>query len=237
MNEVELLTIHARAEDTVVYAGAAPGNHLRYLAKVLFPLLNFVLIDPAPFNITPNDRIILIQELMTDAIAEKYSGRDDIIFLSDIRRTHGSEELISQDMADQQRWHDIIRPRVSMLKFRLPWQAGMTEYLDGKIYLQPYIGLRSTETRLVVQVGTIPANLAIGVHGIFTLHVLIHVDFRQCSSSHCLGCPCRGMSASCGTTKLMNTSASSSTLLYERPATIMEYWERRWICRGITHLR
>ena len=29
------------------------------------------------------------------------------------------------------RWHDILKPHRSMLKFRLSWQPGMTEYLDG----------------------------------------------------------------------------------------------------------
>ena len=39
-----------------------------------------------------------------------------------------------------------------MLKFRLPWRAGDTEYLDGEVRLQPYAKPRSTETRLLVTV-------------------------------------------------------------------------------------
>ena len=57
-----------------------------------------------------------------------------------------------EDMSDQQRWHDLIRPKVSMLKFRLPWLPGDTEYLVGKVYTQPYAKPRSTEMRLIAEV-------------------------------------------------------------------------------------
>lgn len=199
MNELELLTLHAAPGDTVVYAGAAPGKHIEFLADRLFPKLTFVLVDPAPFRIRSSARIRLVQGLMTDELAREYStagtageeenaeGAKRVIFVSDIRRTHASEDLILEDMLDQQRWHDILRPKVqggvcslisgicvidhpgltqphtalpsaallqqvSMLKFRLPWRAGDTEYLDGEVRLQPYAKPRSTETRLLVTV-------------------------------------------------------------------------------------
>lgn len=74
-----------------------------------------------------------------------------MIFISDIRRTYASEDLILEDMLDQQRWHELMNPKVSMLKFRLPWRAGETEYLEGEVWTQPYAKARSTETRLVVR--------------------------------------------------------------------------------------
>jgi len=79
------------------------------------------------------------------------TGRKNVIFISDIRRTYASEDLILEDMLDQQRWHELINPKVSMLKFRLPWRAGETEYLEGEVWTQPYAKARSTETRLVVR--------------------------------------------------------------------------------------
>jgi hypothetical protein len=164
MNELELLTLHAAAGDTVLYAGAAPGKHIAFLADRLFPELTFVLVDPAPFRIRPSARIRLVQGLMTDELAREYStapqphprpgagagggdkgerqgegeeeggaaaaaaaggksqreeqpGEEEgaakrVIFVSDIRRTHASEDLILEDMLDQQRWHDILRPKV-----------------------------------------------------------------------------------------------------------------------------
>lgn len=33
----------------MLYAGAAPGNHIHFLAEQLFPELKFILVDPAPF--------------------------------------------------------------------------------------------------------------------------------------------------------------------------------------------
>ncbi len=137
MNELELLTLHAAPGDTVVYAGAAPGKHIAFLVDRLFPELTFVLVDPAPFRIQPSARIRLVQGLMTDELAREYSSAAEaaaggeageegtpapasapapatkrVIFVSDIRRTHASEDLILEDMLDQQRWHDILRPKV-----------------------------------------------------------------------------------------------------------------------------
>lgn len=119
MNELELLTLHASPGDTVLYAGAAPGKHIEFLADRLFPELTFVLVDPAPFRIRPSARIRLVQGLMTDELAREYSSGSTstgepkrVIFVSDIRRTHASEDLILEDMLDQQRWHDILRPKV-----------------------------------------------------------------------------------------------------------------------------
>jgi hypothetical protein len=54
-------------------------------------------------------------------------------------------------MREQERWHEMMGPKVSMMKFRLPWRAGETEYLDGEVWTQPYAKARSTETRLVVE--------------------------------------------------------------------------------------
>eukprot|EP00961_Rhodomonas_salina_P164988 2223290-Rhodomonas_salina.1 len=52
-------------------------------------------------------------------------------------------------MLSQQRWHDIIRPLKSLLKFRLPWTAGETEYLAGDVFLQAFGPITTTEARLV----------------------------------------------------------------------------------------
>eukprot|EP00961_Rhodomonas_salina_P298009 3937718-Rhodomonas_salina.1 len=52
-------------------------------------------------------------------------------------------------MESQQRWHDIMQPIKSMLKFRLPWTPGETEYLAGDVYFQAFGPVTTTETRLV----------------------------------------------------------------------------------------
>jgi cap2 methyltransferase len=117
-----------------------------------------VLVDPSPFAIRTSDRVTVRQEFFSDEIAAEFQRRDDVLFISDIRTADWKamqdgavETAVQQDMADQRRWHDIITPRASMLKFRLPWDKSSTEYLDGQIQLPVWGPQTTTETRLVVQ--------------------------------------------------------------------------------------
>jgi cap2 methyltransferase len=155
--EIEFLTKFGVPGATVVYAGAAPGTHSQYLIE-LFPELKFVLVDPAPFSskLTEGPRCLLRQELFTDDVAQEYAGRDKVLFVCDIRSCDYTlisdpkvEDKVLEDMQAQQRWHDIIQPIKSLLKFRLPWKPGCTEYLAGDVYLQAFGPTTTTETRLV----------------------------------------------------------------------------------------
>lgn len=157
LSEIEFLTKYGVSGSTVVYAGAAPGTHIHYLIE-LFPELQFVLVDPAPFSskLTKSPRCLLRQELFTDDLAQEYAGYDKVLFVCDIRSCDHSlisdpdvEDKVLEDMQSQQRWHDIIQPTKSMLKFRLPWTQGCTEYLAGDVYLQAFGPTTTTETRLV----------------------------------------------------------------------------------------
>eukprot|EP00050_Salpingoeca_kvevrii_P003303 m.221305 g.221305 ORF g.221305 m.221305 type:complete len:382 (+) comp10805_c2_seq15:473-1618(+) len=157
LSEVEFLTKYARSGTTVVYAGAAPGTHTSFLIR-LFPHVSFVLVDPAPFSrrLCESERVHLRQELFTDAIAAEFAGQSDILFVSDVRSCDWQllsdsevEKQVEDDMAAQMRWHDIIKPRHSMLKFRLSWNAGETEYLDGEIFLPIWGPITTTEARLI----------------------------------------------------------------------------------------
>eukprot|EP01113_Clastostelium_recurvatum_P049437 TRINITY_DN9157_c1_g1_i2.p1 TRINITY_DN9157_c1_g1~~TRINITY_DN9157_c1_g1_i2.p1 ORF type:complete len:246 (+),score=71.43 TRINITY_DN9157_c1_g1_i2:73-738(+) len=79
-----------------------------------------------------------------------------LLFISDIRSTQGSmsetqqQERIRLDMANQREWHRIMRPHAAMLKFRLPYAHGTTEYLAGEIHLPVFGGRTTSETRLIV---------------------------------------------------------------------------------------
>eukprot|EP00961_Rhodomonas_salina_P157699 2122912-Rhodomonas_salina.1 len=141
----------------VVYAGAAPGTHTRYLIE-LFPELKFVLVDPSPFSdrLREGPRCVLRQEMFTDEVAREFAGRGDVLFICDVRSCDWCcvsdvtvEKKVLEDMESQQRWHDIIRPIKSMLKFRLPWTPGETEYLAGDVYFQAFGPVTTTETRLI----------------------------------------------------------------------------------------
>ena len=154
MNEIEFLTLHGFDGATVVYAGAAPAIHTAFMAEVLFPSMKFVLVDPRSFAIPATAQIQLRNEFFTDAMAAEYAApscaESTVLFISDIRTEPNDDKHVARDMANQMNWHLLMKPRASMLKFRLPWKAGITPYLAGEVYLQPYAATRSTETRLIV---------------------------------------------------------------------------------------
>ncbi len=113
--------------------------------------MKFVLVDPRRFAIPSTAQIRLRQEFFTDDMAKEYALRDEsVLFISDIRTEPNDDKHVARDMANQMRWHMIMKPKASMFKFRLPWSAGTTSYLAGDVYMQPYAATRSTETRLIV---------------------------------------------------------------------------------------
>jgi hypothetical protein len=125
--EIEFLTKFSQEGDTVVYAGAAPGNHIVFLAK-LFPTLVFVLYDPNDFAIKPQEKIQIFQQYFTNEIADLFYMRKDVVFISDIRTASPSsmdaekiELRVEIDNAMQKSWYEIMRPKKAMFKFRLPW--------------------------------------------------------------------------------------------------------------------
>jgi len=150
-NEVEFLTRYSDGKDVVVYAGAAPGHHTPLLAQ-MFPNCKFHLYDPRAFNkqLADEPNVELHREYFTDEIAAKHAG-DKALFMCDIRT--GTVETADEDvvinMEQQRKWTELIKPKYAMLKFRLPWKPGDTRYFDGEIYLQPWVGSTSTETRLI----------------------------------------------------------------------------------------
>lgn len=103
--------------------------------------------------------VCIRQELFTDELAREYADKHrypDVLFVSDIRTANHiamppgeAGARLDWDNKAQMRWHDIIRPRKSMLKFRLQYTPGKTEYLDGTVYLPVWGPQSTTETRLV----------------------------------------------------------------------------------------
>ena len=161
ISEIEFLSDNLTREEkcTVVYAGAAHGTHIEYLSN-LFPECKFILIDPSKFTISESNRISIRNEYFTNRTAREFMGKN-VYFISDIRSygftNIGIEELelrIKSDMEDQERWHKIMQPRKSLLKFRLPWYEETLEYLNGDVYIQAWSGGTSTETRLVPTKGS-----------------------------------------------------------------------------------
>ena len=163
MGELEILSsLDPTVFYTLVYAGAAPGIHIPLLSE-LFPNIRFHLYDPGHFEIEGTERISLYNMYFTDDEALSYADVPNLIFICDIRR--GPEELmVWEDMQAQQRWHIIMRPMLTSLKFRLPWPdqgvvyrgARVTRdnpqitYLDGHIHLPIWGRTQTTDCRLII---------------------------------------------------------------------------------------
>ena len=71
ITELFFLTKYQNLGDVVIYAGAAPGNHIPFLTE-LFPQLKFILVDPNKFMISENDKIKIINEYFTDQMCENF---------------------------------------------------------------------------------------------------------------------------------------------------------------------
>ena len=162
MSEIEFLTLYSSSSQMVVYAGAAPGTHIAFLSD-MFPHLHFYCVDPAPFTVKETEKITTVQALFTDEMAqwlgEEHPG---MLFISDIRsadyeRDNGEviEEKVQRDMVMQKEWHIRMKPMHIMFKFRLPWTAGVTSYLDGDVYLPVWGPITTTETRLITKKNTL----------------------------------------------------------------------------------
>jgi hypothetical protein len=176
MIEVEFLTrnvfgakIPDDRQTIIIYAGAAPGDHIPFLAE-LFPQCQFILFDPAPYKFRPDtEQLVLHRTYFTTWVAQEFAKRhakDDVLFISDIRsgnddmRFREFEQCVRKDLASQREWVEVIRPRAALLKFRLPFDQGDKpfEYLDGTVLYQPWAPKLSAETRLEVRRDTTPTN-------------------------------------------------------------------------------
>ena len=157
LSEIEFLTPFFGQPLQVVYAGAAPGVHLPVLAS-MFVSMRFVLVDPQPSMIKNREysNIVVVQDYMSDALAAEFVD-SSALFISDVRVGAGGNESdeeqqdrIQRDMDAQRGWVQLMCPVASMLKFRLPWRSGVTNYLSGQIFFPVYGKALTHEARLVV---------------------------------------------------------------------------------------
>eukprot|EP01129_Flabellula_baltica_P005322 TRINITY_DN191_c0_g1_i4.p1 TRINITY_DN191_c0_g1~~TRINITY_DN191_c0_g1_i4.p1 ORF type:complete len:530 (-),score=86.08 TRINITY_DN191_c0_g1_i4:225-1814(-) len=160
LSEIEFLTLYAKENMKVVYAGSAPGPHIVTLAE-MFPTLEFYLYDPAPFSpkliefSRLNPRVNCHQELFTDDIASSFKGKDPL-FISDIRSADYSlltrketEDRVLIDMQMQLKWHYLMESFRTMFKYRFPYYKGTTKYISGDVYLPVWGPITTTECRLI----------------------------------------------------------------------------------------
>lgn len=151
---IQFLAKYHTLSSRVIYAGAAPGTNVLILA-FMFPNLTFDLYDPKDFDkkLYGHSRINIYQQYFVDETAEQYKSAG-VLFWSDIRtgsiHDEDFEDQVIENNNMQLRWHQIMKPAKAMYKFRLPYEAGKTKYMQGKIWLQVWAPETSTETRLIV---------------------------------------------------------------------------------------
>lgn len=141
---------------TLVYAGAAPGTHLGFLMSLFPQVERWVLYDGRPTQFeAPQGASTIVErheEEMTLEIAcdlgKKYPH---VVFLSDVRVGDGKDaKQVATDMQAQAAWYCAMNARYGLLKFRLPWTEGSTEYLQGRLMLPLWGPHNTTECRLMV---------------------------------------------------------------------------------------
>jgi hypothetical protein len=163
-SEIQFLNhVGAYDECTLIYAGASPGDHIPHLMG-MFPTLKLILVDPQESVVPQSSRVRIIRDFMTDKLAIQLANEcgEKTLFVSDVRiggEAHETDdkqqERIERDMQAQMQWHELLNPRASLLKFRLPWNRPKSTYLDGTIFL-PIFGKRLThESRLFVLRGAV----------------------------------------------------------------------------------
>lgn len=148
ISEIEFLTKYDARD--VLYIGAAPGNHIPLLSE-LFPDITFHLYDPLHFNIIPSDKVLIYNKYFS---LEDANEHKDWLFISDIREAEHkqpTEEEVSSDMKLQGDIIKMVKPRASMVKFRLPFKEGKTPYFKGKIYLPVWGKSFTAESRLIIE--------------------------------------------------------------------------------------
>lgn len=170
LSELQFLTeFSSLTESTrVVYAGAADGRHIAYLAQ-LMPNLNFHLFDPRPFSpeLTGLSNVVCMTGTAGWFDKEKAKGyhalrgwsQEPLLFISDIRTgdhvdpTCDFNAACGRDMQMQMEWIRIMKPDVSMSKFRLSYKPGKTMWLTPATSRHLKYGIfaakSATEMRLI----------------------------------------------------------------------------------------
>ena len=157
----------------VIYAGAGPGTHLLMLANI-FPGVVFHNYDATKFDtnlVKAKHKLVnnfLYQKLFLQSEIDYYTKLGNqgyqIYFMSDIRSCSGQsnglnnyhmdidfEQHVHQDNQLMEQFVTQIKPISTLFKFRLPFDQTEYNYLDGRIMLQPWSKINSTESRLIIE--------------------------------------------------------------------------------------
>ena len=163
MNEYNKLDSDPKKQKIFLYIGASASKgsiHSYFLAK-MFPEFEYHLFDRNDFfdDLYNLPNVKIFKRWFTEKDIKTYKNKN-LFMISDLRdpdigramkdeNTKSQNAVVFDDMTLQQTFYNKIKPKSALLKFRLPWQPGKTEYLDGIVYYQLWQGPHSTETRLI----------------------------------------------------------------------------------------
>ncbi len=155
LTEVNFLTNFCDLSKNIIYIGAAPGHHIEFLSY-LFLDHTFYLYDPRDFAIGETDKILIFQKYFELSDAKHL---DNFLLISDIRQEINVNlmtqqeicNIVMEDMELQKNWVLNLKPKVSLLKFRIPLFCDTFEYLSGELLEQPWAPESTYETRLIVK--------------------------------------------------------------------------------------
>lgn len=167
MTEIEFLTNQynkcKKGTNIVLYIGASAGvNSIHtYTLIKMFPEFEYHFYDKNDFydKLYTLDNVKIYKKYFTNKDCKFYKNKN-VFLICDLRdldignaknrdNLNKQNSIVKDDMKLQMNFYKKIKPLSALLKFRLPWKSGKTEYLDGDIYYQLWQGNHSTETRLV----------------------------------------------------------------------------------------
>jgi hypothetical protein len=165
LSEIQLLTHYYKTNKIhpkLVYVGAAPGIHLTTLST-MFPHVKFILYDGAKFHDSlKKHHAFEIHEgkegFFTDDTCKAIKNRfnsNNLIFVSDIRLGEDDfEEGVERDMESQKNWVKMLKPKLSLLKFRMSYNmkhGDTIDYIKGELLYGIWPKPLSGETRLLIE--------------------------------------------------------------------------------------
>ncbi|EGD73018.1 hypothetical protein PTSG_04727 [Salpingoeca rosetta] len=150
---IEFLTEHWQPGHPIVYSGILSVGCARVLSE-LFPDAKVYVFDETT-RLEPNDFNFTTVKAPLDASkAEQFVGQQ-VLYISEIKTTklgmsnQDANLALLDDIEQQMAMHNLMQPHKSMLKFRLPWEDGSTDYLDGELRFPVWGAVTTTETRLI----------------------------------------------------------------------------------------
>jgi hypothetical protein len=168
LSEIEFLIRNLKNEKIVlIYAGAAPGDHIPVLAELFDEWIDAVeLYDIRQYHedlenyekLKINSKLFDLNDI--ENIKQKYPN-NLIFMISDIRSVsirddEDNDEGILRDMKVQEEWVRLLDPAAALLKFRLAYdhvKHPSLEYLDGDLYYPVWGPRTTTECRLMTHGG------------------------------------------------------------------------------------